>query len=64
MGRVQLLSIHCVQGCEEERDPSPGWRGIYSPPRGSELENSHGFEQEVEAAVAGLSGGWRWVTDC
>ena len=48
-----------MQGCEEEQDPQPGPAGHLQPTRGSELENNHGFEQEVEAAVAGLSGGWR-----
>lgn len=55
----ELLSTHCVQGCEEEQDPQPRPAGHLQPTRGSELENNHGFEQGVEAAVAGLSGGWR-----
>ena len=55
------MSTHRVQGCEEEQDTQPGPVGhVQRPPLpGSELENNHGFEQEAEAAVAGLSGGWR-----
>lgn len=55
----ELLSTHRVQGCEEEQNTQPGPAGHLQRPRGSELGNNHRFEQEAEAARAGLSGGWR-----